>query len=336
MDIGHLFKSGILVQVHVRFWSGQRALTPEDLGLDPNTISEAFTLGRKYLVNEDLIREFRIRDSRARRTVNENGFSFPIGNACFIPRARLDKVLGELESVRAEFLKLRDELVANYESHRVEMIPVYREAARSAYTNQEAVQTEFSIEDREVALKEYTQKFLDRVATFYPSAANLAARFDIEWTVFEVQPPSEKTQYASEKWKQAISEKMDTFISETVSALRQETLTVVDRVHAALTGGKVYGKTLNSLSDFIGKFKDLNFVGDKKIEEQLDALRKEVLDVYPLDKVNDEPEIQQAIIERLVKIHEAAENVADIGDVAGEYKRRVVWQDEQVPDTKAA
>jgi len=334
MDIGHLFKSGILVQVHVRMWTGQRALTPEDLGLDPNSVSNAFVLGRKYLIDEELIRVFRTLDGQARRIVDENGFSFPIGNARFIPRTRIDTVVEQLEAIKAKFLAAADELVVNYDKHRTDMIPVYREAAVVAFNNQEDSATEFSIEDREAKLAAFTETFLARVATFYPSAATLKAKFDIEHTVFEIAPPSDKTKYASEKWKQSIATQMDTFVHDTVTALRQEALTVVDRVHAALTGGKVHSKTLNSLSDFIAKFKDLNFVGDKTIEEQLEALRKEVLDVYPLDKVKDEPEIQEAIISRLVKIHEAAENVADLGDVVDGYKRRVVWQDE--PDTKAA
>lgn len=336
MDISNLFKDGILVQVHVRFWSGQRGLTPADLGLDPNTVSKAFVLGRKYLVDETHIREFRVRDGRARRIVDESGFSFPIGNARFVPRARLDKVLTELEQVRTEFLQLRDNLCNNYEQHQIEMIPVYKEAAAAAFLNQEDATTEFSIEGRDEKLAAFTEQFLDRVATFYPSVEVLRAKFDIEWTVFEVTPPSDKTQYASEKWKKAISEKMDTFVTDTVKALRAETLTVVDRVHAALTGGKVHGKTLNSLSEFITKFKELNFVGDKTIEEQLSSLQKEVLDVYPTDKVKDEAEIQQAIIGRLVKIHELAANVDDIETISqGYHQRKVVWKDDDAADKAA-
>ena len=329
MDISNLFKDGILVQVHVRFWSGQCRLTPQDLGINPDQVSSAFRLGSLYLVKEEHIREFRVRDGRARRVVDENGFSFPIGKARFIPKARLDQVIEQLEAHRDQVYALRDEMLAKYEERKAEMLPIYREAARVAFNNLEEAQTEFSIEDREAALEEFTQNFINRINGAYPSAALLRGKFDISWTVFEVTPPSDKVQYASEKWKEALSTQMDEFVSDSVKALRAEALEVVNRVHEALSGGKVHGKTLNSLADFITKFRELNFVGDKTVEDQLESLRKEVLEVYPLQKIKDEPEIQQAIQSRLLQIRELASSVEDIESISQSYQhRRVIWQDE--------
>jgi hypothetical protein len=328
MDISNLFKDGILVQVHVRFWSGQCRLTPQDLGISPNQVSSAFRLGSLYLVKEEHIREFRVRDGRARRVVDENGFSFPIGKSRFVPKARLDQVVEQLEAHRDQILTLRDELLAKYEERKAEMLPVYREAARVAFNNLEDSSTEFSIEGREDQLEEFTQNFIARIEKAYPSESVLRGKFDISWTVFEVTPPSDKVQYASEKWKEAISEQMETFVGDSVRALRSEALEVVNRVHEALAGGKVHGKTLNSLGDFIKKFRELNFVGDQTVEDQLESLRKEVLEVYPLQKIKDEPEIQQAIKTRLIQIRELASSVDDIEAISQSYQhRRVIWQD---------
>jgi hypothetical protein len=224
MDLSKLFRDGILVDVFIGFWSGQKALTSDDLGLDPSTVSDAFVLGRKYLVDESLIAAFRHLDSRTRAIINAAGFTFPIGRARFVPRAKLEKVIGELDAVKAEFMDLRDKLCENYAQYRTDMLPVYTEAAKVAFLNQEASTTEFSIEDREAKQAEYVKSFLARVETFYPSVASLRSRFKLEWNIFEVTAPSSlnKSQVANEVWKKAITDKVDAFVEESVKTLRAE------------------------------------------------------------------------------------------------------------------
>jgi hypothetical protein len=330
MDLSKLFHDGILVEVHIGFWSGQKALTPEDLGLDPNTVSDAFVLGRKYLVDEALIREFRVRDSRARRVLDLAGFSFPIGGARFVPKARLEKVLAELEELKSEFLTLRDKLCENYAQYQQDMTPVYIEAAKVAFLNQEESVTEFSIDDREAKQAEYVKAFLARVETFYPSVAVLRNRFSLEWSIFEVGAPSlNKAQVANDVWKKAITDKVDAFVEDAVKTLRSEALEVVNRVHTSIVEGKVHGKTLGTLSDFIAKFKEMNFVGDAVVEEQLDALQSEVLANYPTEKIKESGEVQALLKARLVQIQEACRNIEDVKAVAGNYGRRVFVDDDE-------
>jgi hypothetical protein len=338
MDLSKLFRDGILVDVFIGFWSGQKALTPDDLGLDPATVSDAFVLGRKYLVDESLIAAFRHLDSHTRAIINAAGFTFPIGRARFVPKVKLEKVIGELDAVKAEFMALRDKLCENYAQYRTDMLPVYTEAAKIAFLNQEESATEFSIDDREAKQAEYIKTFLARVETFYPSVVSLRSRFKLEWNIFEVTAPSSmsKTQVANEVWKKAITDKVDAFVEESVKTLRAEAMEVVGRVHTSIIEGKVHGKSLASLSDFISKFKEMNFVGDKLVEEQLDALQSEVLANYPTDKIKESGEVQALLKARLIQIQEACSNIEDVKAVAGNYGRRVVVDDEEPTAAKAA
>lgn len=62
-----LFKDGILMDIHVRFWSAAKALDAKDLGLKESDIAKAYHLGRKMLIPAEVIQEFRRIEGQARR-----------------------------------------------------------------------------------------------------------------------------------------------------------------------------------------------------------------------------------------------------------------------------
>ena len=153
-----LFKDGILVDVNVSFWSAAKTLTPEDLGLKQSDVADAYKLGHKFLIPPEIIGKFRTVEGKARRTVEVNSFHFPIGNARFIPKKKFVKVLDELMDFRTEYGKLIDNLVENYEAYKLQMIPVYVEAAEMAYLKSQPVVKEFNIETEEAQKSEFISK----------------------------------------------------------------------------------------------------------------------------------------------------------------------------------
>lgn len=262
-----IFNDGILVDVNVSYWSGTKALKPEDLGLDPTTVPEAFRLGKKYLVPMDTIRQFRTIEGQARRVIDDNSFKFPIGNAKFVPIKKFPKALVKLQALQAKYTELRDKLIENYDAIRQEMIPKYREAAESAYMIQSptGVQT-FSIDDREAGKAAYIDGFLKRIETFYPSPDSLKGKFSLSWDVFQIAAPklhlgdadkiahTEEERIALEQdYRQRASVKMDSFIDDVVKTLRAETLEICGRIANNIKNGKIVRpNTLKSLRDYVG------------------------------------------------------------------------------------
>ena len=106
-----IFHDGILVDVHVRYWSGAKLLTAEDLGLADSEVSKAFKLGKKDLIPEEVMKQFRFWESKARYAVDSSSFEFPIGHADFLPKRRAEKVFAELETCQAEYNHLIDDLI---------------------------------------------------------------------------------------------------------------------------------------------------------------------------------------------------------------------------------
>jgi hypothetical protein len=312
-----IFNDGLLMYVHVSYWSGAKLLQPQDLGLEREDVAEAFKLGRKMLVPEEVIREFRRLDANARRIVEENSFSFPIGHARFVPKTRLAEVEKKLEEYKARWYALVDSLIANYNAYREQMRPVYLEAARKAHEQSGSEQS----------LELFTELFMDRINAYYPPAETLRDRYSLYWDIYEVTIPKSTL---SEEYQAKVKEKMDGFLGEVVGILREQTVEACERIRKNLKEGKICrGQTVSSLRAFIDKFHELNFVGDAIIEKKLDELRSEILNRYPTKAINDSPALQEQLGRKLRDIVLSAKEMVDINTVTGQYKRKLQWDDSE-------
>jgi hypothetical protein len=337
----NVFKDGVLVDVNVSYWSGAKVLNPEDLGLDKINVAESYKLGRKFLVPAKVLQRFRTIENRARHLVERNSFSFPIGNARFVPKNKFPKVLAELQKYQKIYEDQTNDLIVNYETYRQEMVPIYQQAAETAWMTQQPIGVqEFSIEDREAERHRFIQEFMARINSYYPDPRTLRARYSLDWDVYEVAMPAmrlsdsvkiARREEANEELHQQMQKKIGTFVDDVVSSLRKETTEVCTRVIRNIKEGKVIrSNTLSSLKEFIDRFRELNFVGDLRIETELLNLRKEFLSVHTSDTLKDNADLREELGRRLTMISEAASDITDINSVTGEYKRQIQWQDDDV------
>jgi hypothetical protein len=321
-----IYQDGALVYVKVSAWSGSIQLTPEDLGFTKAEVVDAFNLGNKMLIPKDINREFTANENRARRVADSpNGLKFPIGTSRFVPKGNIPKVIAFLQESRAQRLALADALATNLEAIRLSMVPQYLEAAEAAYLQLKPSGVEtFSIEDEESKKKAFVDAYLDKIKACYPSPEAIRAKYDIEWTVFEIGETT--SEFATEEWKQQSRAKISGWLDTVVGELRTETVTICKHVADAIKDGKVIrSSTVDSLKSFIEKFKGLNFVGDSKIEEELIAFKRDVLDPHSPEQLS-EPEMQAEMKRRLALITEAASDISDCSVVAGQYRRKINWE----------
>ena len=341
MSLTNIFLDGVLVDVDVSFWSGSKVLQPEDLGLKKEEVTDAFHLGKKMLVPQEVIRAFRSIESKARREVESSSFRFPFGNARFVPKKRFPKVLKTLQELEAQYNKLADDLIENYSKYRQEMLPVYQKAAEEAYMRQTPETMQFGPDyDRDKEKETYILNFLERINGFYPVAESLRDKFSLSWNVYEIAIPrmkeadanrvalkEEQKQIAAEDYKAQIHGKISDFVDEVAKALRQETAELCNHIVTNMSNGMVVkGKTVNSLKSFIERFRDLNFVGDLEVEQQLDEIQKEYLDKFSNEQIKDDMEIQATLKRKLGTLAASAGKVTDVNSVTGEYKRKISWQ----------
>ena len=346
-----LFIDGVLMYPHVGFWSGAKGLNPEDLGLTAGDVADAYKLGRKMLVPEDVIKKFRHLEGQARNMVDKNSFSFPIGNSKFVPRSCFNTVVTRLKEIQAQYMSLADDLVAKFDEYREQMLPIYRQAAEDAFERRNPEVQEFGIDADPEALRikreqdkvAFVDQFLARIQTHYPAASSLRNKFYLSWDIYEIAAPqmklttAEDVMQTEEAQREAaveahrlMQEKISGFVSEVVTSLRQETAEVCGRIANAIKGGKVIrSTTIDSLRNFIDRFKDMNFVGDQSISEQLDAVKREFLDAHPTEFLTGSLDLQTELATRLQQVVAEAEKITeqDIDGVTGQYVRVVNWQE---------
>jgi hypothetical protein len=335
----NIFRDGLLVDVDVSFWSGAKHLTAEDLGMKEEDVAEAYKLGHKMLIPEDVVREFRRIEGRARAAVDDSSFPFPVGSAKFVPKRRFPKVLAKLKECQEDYNRLTADLIKNYDEYRSKMLPIYRDAAEKAYMSNQPETLVLGMDNNLLEEKEsFVRNFLARIEACYPPASTLSARYALSWTVYEIAMPrmqegdsdkiaadASNREIAEETYRTQIKEKMETFVNDVVKSLRSQTVEVCGRISKAITEGKVIrSRSIDSLKNFIEKFSDLNFIGDQQIETQIEELKKE-LDAHTSKEFDDDKDLQTELHRRLTVLTETAGNITDINSVTGEYRRKISW-----------
>lgn len=335
-NISNIFDDGYLVDIDVSFWSAAKKLTEDDVGLD--NVSEAYTLGKKHLIPREVIQSFRRIESRARALIDNSTFHFPIGNARFIPKRKFSKVHAELKQHQEEYKNLVEDLISKYQQYKEEMRPVYLKAAEDAYATRAGVTTIGIEMDLEADKQAFIDKFLLRIDACYPPVESLRERFSIEWSIYEIALPrlregnadliaedQDVKQQVEQDYRTQMHSKISTFVTDVVSVLRQETVDICNHIASNITEGKVIkSTTIQSLSNFIEKFSDMNFVGDKTIEESLNSIRKELLDTHPTTEFTNNDELKIELKRRLNLIAEQAQSMTDINSITGEYRRKII------------
>jgi len=333
-----IFRDGTLVDVDVSCWTGAKMLTPEDLGLNADDVASAYKLGKKMLVPDEVIARFRKTEHQARFLVESNSFPFRFGSSRFVPRRKFAEVQARLKDYQTEYNGLVEDLITNYDKYREQMVPVYKEAAETAWINRTPEQETFGIDrDIEAEKKAFVDQFMTRIAGFYPKAESLRAKFSLTWNVYNIAMPElsnvdgdqvvldeTERQALAEDYQNQMHDKIQSFVDDVVRTLRTETIQLCTRVANSIVSGKVINqRTLGSLRSFIDRFEGLNFVGDSQIEQALNKLRTDFLD-SPNDLAENE-DLKGQLKDRLQEISKVAENITDVNSVTGQYKRKISW-----------
>ena len=359
--MSNIYLDGTIISIHVHKWEGKSTLKAADLGLTEEEVSKGFNLGHKDLIPKEIILGFNRIDNRARGILKINAFSYPEESFFFLPKTRYEHTFAALEQCKAEYDALAESLIANLPQYKEEMRATYRQAAEIAYMKQlPSGVTEFNLTDHEAEKETYIQEYLARIERYYPSEAEIRRKFRIVWNVgfnlaidvsegninsndlvrraqqeearheAEVQAQVTDTVKKSadiEEYKRQTAERMGGFVDSVVKSLREQTVKLCNDVAQNIKDGMVItGRTTNRLKEFIDRFKDLNFVGDQVVEEQLNSFRREFLDVFPADQLRDDPELQVELGRRLAYISNLATNMTDVSEVAGEYTRRLAYR----------
>jgi hypothetical protein len=304
-----LTREGVLISVSVRYWRGSKKLKAEDLGLNPDDVSDRLiSLGHKRLLPKDALSDLALVEGRAHAFIEANTFPFLNGLAHFVPNPKLEEVTNKLHQLETEFWQAKEKFLNGYREHREAAVEEWRAMAKKLGV--EPVQLIATIE------------------ASFPVLAKMEKHYGFDLSLFQISVPErletdlvslaeqKQIMQARQEAAHAAADKIrrgtEQFVAECVATLREQTAQLCDEMLSSISSGKtdgVHQKTLNRLSRFIDQFKQMNFVNDTQMEEQLEQVRREFLS-RTAEEYRDNTRAQNKLIRGLEHLRGKARELA--------------------------
>jgi len=305
-----LAREGVLVNVSVRYWRAHKKLQASDLGLDPDDVTDRLiSLGHKKLLPKEALKRFALIESRAHALVDANSFPFLGGIAHYLPNSRLADVTAKLDALEQEFRAEQRRFLDSYADLRADATREWWDAARRLVRDPD--------------------QLVATIEASFPRPEQMDRYFGFDTHLFQVNVPEGSSQLelitaadqqaitdarnrAAQEAAAKIRHGAETFVSDCVATLRQETAKLCDEMLASMSGGKTQGvhqKTLNRLVRFIDQFKQLNFAGDHAMDEKLDQVRREFL-TRTAEEYRDDAKSQTRLRTGIGKLRDVARDLA--------------------------
>jgi hypothetical protein len=324
-----LTREGVLINVSVRYWRGTKKLKPEDIGLSSNDLSERLiSLGHKRLLPKDALQELALVESRAHALIDGNTFPFLNGLGHFLPNGKLAEVTNSLSTLEQDFRSAKQKFVFQYAKLRADASQEWRRAAEKLVDDP----------DRMVAA----------IEAAFPASRVIDRFFAFDVQVFQISLPESLSvdlislaeqrdvinarDAAARQAAQKIRNDTEVFVAECVAALREQTATLCEEMLSSINNSEagVHQKTLNRLVRFIDQFKQMNFANDRVMEEQLETVRKELLN-KTAEEYRDNASARKRLVNGLLQLGDKARELAaadathlvqSFGQVG---RRKLIW-----------
>ena len=255
---------------------GRKKLKAEDIGLDPDKVSDRLiSLGHKRLLPKEATAALALVESRAHTLVEANTFPFLNGLAHFVPNAKLAEVTGKLKELEAEFWQAKNQFVDRYG----ELREARPRNGRQWPANWCPTRTAWSPPSKRPSRRSARW---NACLGSRPNCSRSPCRSVSGWTCWPWVTRSNSSGSDSRrpgKRRQKIRSDAETFVADCVATFREQTAQLCEEMLPSIRTGEtgVHQKTLNRLVRFIDQFKQMNFVGDAEMEQQLETVRRELL-----------------------------------------------------------
>ena len=303
-----LTREGVLLNVSVRYWRGRQKLKAEDIGLNPDKVSDRLiSLGHKRLLPKEATAELALLEGRAHALVESNTFPFLNGLAHFLPNSKLDEVTGKLQALEASFWEAKTEFIGRYAKLREGAAEEWRQMAAKLVSDPErlvaAIEAAFPVPHR-------MDRFFGFDIQLFQIAVPQRLGLDVV-TLADQQKLIVARQQAAQAAAQKIHQGVERFVAECVATLREQTAQLCDEMLGSIRDSEtgVHQKTLNRLVKFIEQFKQMNFASDVEMEERLEQVRTQLLS-KSAEEYRDSATARTRLVNGLSRLRDQASQMA--------------------------
>lgn len=303
-----LTREGVLVKVSIRYWRGTKKLKPEDIGLKESQVSDRLiSLGHKRLLPKEALSALALVEGRAHAYVENNTFPFLNGLAHFVPNPRLQEVDQKLKELETEFWSAKKAFLDQYATLRKNASVEWRTMAKKLVADP----------DRLVAAIEASFPYPNQMDRYYGFELQLfqisvPEKLGLDLvTMADQQEVMQARQKAAQEAQHKIRQDVESFVSDCVSALREQTAQLCSEMLESISSSEtgVHQKTLNRLVRYIDQFKQMNFANDHVMEQQLERVRRELL-TRTAEEYRDSSKARQTLVNGLQQLRQQASELA--------------------------
>jgi hypothetical protein len=171
------------------------------------------------------------------------------------------------------------------------------------------------------------ERLIATIEASFPIAGSMDRYFGFDIQLFQISLPERLSvdlvseaqqqevilarQRAAQEAAAKIRHDTETFVSDCVAALREQTATLChEMLHSIDTSETgVHQKTLNRLIRFVDQFKQMNFASDSEMEGQLEQVRRELLS-RTAEQYRDNEFAREQLVQGLKVLGERATQLA--------------------------
>jgi hypothetical protein len=166
-----LMKEGVLVRLHIGRWRAKTKLSWSDLGIvlgneEDKKLRGVIDLGHKKLLPGSILKELDAAETGARRWVEKMSYRTYWG--FFLPVTAYEEWKSKNDELKAEYFRLRRDLVSNYDQMKKTVLNDYRIAAHEAYKRLGALHPETL--NRFPTESSFVANFLEIIESHLPTA----------------------------------------------------------------------------------------------------------------------------------------------------------------------
>ncbi|HEX7735505.1 MAG TPA: DUF3150 domain-containing protein [Ktedonobacteraceae bacterium] len=326
-----LMQDGALVELHIGRCRFSARLVPEDVGIhiDDEGVREKLarwtTLGEKRLFPESSLQRVSRVESRARAALKEHAFRTELGY--FVPMTAYESWRAQTETLRDEYMALRDDLISNHADLVREVLAEYEVIATDTYHRLRRAHPELVQEDQQ----HFVALYVNRIANLIPSVEKIRDSFSFRF--FRVSAPqllgapteagetsSEEAQASAagspaharteqQRQRTVVAHDVHSDAQRRVNAMLDEWLTTIVAHLRALVydasmdvlatlqrrGGERFSpRSVVQLKNLLTQIRSLNFFGDAEIDTMM-ARIEQIVSLSPATRQHSLSEIQQTL-----------------------------------------
>lgn len=278
----NILEIGFLASVKIYCWGASVKIDPKTISDDaPSEIVRAM---QDIISDKTILKQLRKIKNQVFYFMEQNSMPFPLEQAFFVPKIRIEEVSNYLEEMKAEYFKLVDSFIGEYDR----------------------LKTKFKLS--------YPKQY-KIVQKRYPDITRLKEKFRFDWNFYTINMPNEEgfstiDKKIFEKEKARFNALIQEMEENTVNFVREKLIERIEVLSSQCENGTINRATINSVNNIVEQWENIwaNAINEKSLNIAVRAIKTTLNKVGGIEEFKANESLQADIDQRLAKIVNRLQN----------------------------